>query len=252
MTMTRFKDDFYHKWLYKNIDTMHAVTYQVKAQLEKFIPQDIRPKVEVVYMGVEEKNIDSDRVLSLRESYSLSDLDTFIVGIVGRIEEGKGQYLVIEALSQLKELNIKAMIVGHTMDDGYLSGLKQRVRELNIEDKVIFTGFTKEVDAHMSLFDVNVLATPRETFGLVIIEAMVNKVCMIATNNGGPLEIIEDEKDGMLFDRTSDDLAKKIYKLYTNKEYKNNLAQAGYTKAKEMFDSRVQGDRLFEVLWRCI
>ena len=50
MTMTRFKDDVYHKWLYKNIDTMHAVTQQVKEQLEKFIPLDIRPRVAVVYM----------------------------------------------------------------------------------------------------------------------------------------------------------------------------------------------------------
>ena len=246
MTMTRFKDDFYHRWLYKNIDIMHAVTYQVKAQIEKFIPSDICPHVEVIYMGTEEKKIANQILLDLKNRYGL--VDEFVVGIVGRIEDAKGQYLVIEAIAKLKELNIKAMIVGHTMDEIYLDELKKKAKELGVQDKVIFSGFTKEVDAHMQLFDVNILATPRETFGLVVIEAMMNKVCMCATNNGGPLEIIEDKKDGLLFDRTSEDLAKKIEILYNDVEYKDKLALAGYEKAKEMFDSLKQNDKLYGVL----
>ena len=246
MTMTRFKDDFYHKWLYKNISTMHAVTFQVKDQLEKFIPNDIRPKVEVVYMGTKEIDLNPNKIIELKSKYNLTD--QFVVGIVGRIEEAKGQYIVIEAIAKLKDLNIKAIIVGHTMDEDYLNGLKQKVKDLKIEDKIIFTGFTKEVNEHMRLFDLNVLATPRETFGLVVIEAMVNKVCMCATNNGGPLEIIEDGVDGLLFDRSSDDLASKIELLYNNDSYKNKLALAGYKKAKEKFDYAKQLNKLYNIL----
>lgn len=246
MTMTRFKDDFYHKWLYKNIDTMHAVTYQVKEQIEKFIPKAICPKIEMVYMGTEEKNIPREKVAVLKEQYKIKD--EFIVGIVGRIEEIKGQYLVIEALKKLERLNIKAMIVGHTMDEEYLQSLKKQIKDLDIEEKIIFTGFTKEVDTHMQLFDVNILATPKETFGLVVIEAMINKVCMCATNKGGPLEIIENEKDGLLFERNSEDLAQKIKSLYDDQVYKNKLAIAGYEKAKEMFESEKQMDKLYRVI----
>ncbi|QOY55228.1 glycosyltransferase family 4 protein [Candidatus Sulfurimonas marisnigri] len=246
MTMTRFKDDFYHKWLYKNIDTIHAVTYQVKEQLERFIPKDVCPKVEVVYMGTKELDIKQQKVQSLKDKYNLTD--EFIVGIVGRIEEGKGQWIVIEAISMLKELNIKVVIVGHTMDENYLESLKQKVKDLGVEDKIIFTGFTKEVDAHMKLFDVNILATPKETFGLVVIEAMVNKVCMIATNSGGPLEIIEDGVDGLLFDRSSEDLAEKIKLLYANKTLKESLALSGYEKAKEKFEASKQNEKLLNIL----
>jgi glycosyltransferase involved in cell wall biosynthesis len=246
MTMTRFKSDFYHKWLYKNITTMHAVTYQVKEQLEKFIPEDIRPNVEMVYMGTKELNIEQSRVEELRAEYQLEK--SFVVGIVGRIEELKGQYIVIEAMEKLKELDIKLLIVGHTMDEAYLSGLKEKVVSLGIEDKVIFTGFTKEVDTFMQLFDINVLATPKETFGLVVIEAMMNKVCMIATNNGGPLEIIENGKDGLLFDRSSEDLAAKIKWLYKDRAYKERMAEAGYKTAKEKFDAEVQLEKLYEVI----
>ena len=69
MGMTRFKDDFYHRWLYKHIDIIHAVTYKVKEQLEKFIPQDIRPKIEMVYLGTEASEIDNVIVKDLKNQY---------------------------------------------------------------------------------------------------------------------------------------------------------------------------------------
>ena len=246
MTMTRFKDDFYHRWLYENVNMMHAVTYQVKEQIEKFIPSSVCPRVEVVYMGTQEKEISPVRVQELKEFYGLSD--EFVVGIVGRIEEGKGQYLLLEALAKLQELNIKVMIVGHTMDEVYLQSLKKKIKKLGVENKVIFTGFTKEVDAHMKLFDVNVLATKRETFGLVVIEAMVNKVCMIATNAGGPLEIIEDGVDGLLFDRSSEDLAEKIKMLSQNLILTKELADKAYAKVKDSFSLEQQNRELLNAL----
>ena len=246
MTMTRFKDDFYHKWLYKNVDIMHAVTYQVKEQLQRFIPSDVSPKIEVVYMGTSKSEVLQERVASLQKSYGICR-DDFVVGIVGRIEEGKGQWMVIEAISKLKEPNIKALIVGHTMDERYLESLKQKVKELDLNGRVIFSGFTKEVNEHFNLCDVSVLATPRETFGLVVIESMVNRVPVIATNNGGPLEIIDDGKDGLLFDRSVDDLKDKIDMLFKDKQMKERLAKNAYTKAIEKFDKTTQLEKLYAV-----
>ena len=246
MTMTRFKDDFYHKWLYKNIDIIHAVTNQVKEQLERFIPQDVRPQVKMVYLGVDEPKVDTEKIKSLRKEYGLED--AFVIGIVGRIEEGKGQYLVIEALEALKNLNIKALIVGHTMDEKYLLDLKNKAKLLGVQERIVFSGFTKDINEHMQLCDVTVLATPKETFGLVVIESMVNKVPVIATNNGGPLEIIEDRVDGLLFDRSTEDLVKKIEMLYENQVLKNELAQNVHEKVKSMFDKKTQMSKMYEVI----
>jgi len=131
------------------------------------------------------------------------------------------------------------------MDEVYLTSLKEKIKKIGIEHKVIFTGFTKEVDAHMKLFDVNVLATKRETFGLVVIEAMINKVCMIATNAGGPLEIIEDGVDGLLFDRSSEDLSIKLKNLYFNQDYKLKLGLNAYNKVKNDFNTKWQNNTLY-------
>ena len=247
MTMTRFKSDFYHRWLYKNIDMMHAVTKQVKAQIQKYVPRDIIPVVKDIYLGVDEVSVDTTLLAQLKKEYNIGS-DDFVVGIVGRIEEGKGQYIVIEALKKLQNLNIKLLIVGHTMDEAYLHELQEKVNTLGVSKQVIFTGFTKEVNAHMQLFDVAVLATPKETFGLVVIEAMINKVVVIATNQGGPLEIIEDGVDGLLFDRSAQMLAQKIEQLYNDKAYKEKLSAAAYKTAKEKFDKETQMKKLYKAI----
>ncbi len=254
MTMTRFKDDFYHRWLYKNISLMLPVTYQVKEQLERFIPKEIRPKIEVLYMGADAPaTIDEAQKQKLRAQYGLDD--AFVMGIVGRIEEDKGQYLVIDAVKKLLKkgfTDVQALIVGHAMSEQYLQGLKNEIEKEGLKDRIIFTGFTTEAQQLMQLLDCLVLATKKETFGLVLIEAMAAGVAVIGTNNAGPLEIIDDEKTGLLFEQgSSDDLARKIELLVQDKSLKHNLANKGQLKAKEMFDSEKQFEKLYAMLECC-
>ena len=243
MRMTRFKDDFYHKWLYKNIDMIHAVTKQVQSQLEKFIPQEIRPQIEMVYLGVKEPEINEEQVKLLRKKYHISD--DFVVGIIGRIEDAKGQYKVIEAVAKLDTFNIKLLVIGSAMDESYLVELQKKIDLLQIADRVIFTGFTREISEHIQLCDVNILATNNETFGLVVIETMVNKTPIIATNNGGPLEIIEDEVNGVLFDGSSEDLALKIEKLYGDKTVSQSLTEHAYHTVHDKFEYAKQLNKLY-------
>ncbi|MBU1658726.1 glycosyltransferase family 4 protein, partial [bacterium] len=177
--------------------------------------------------------------------------DVFTVGIVGRIEDGKGQYLVIEAVKKLlgEGVNVQALIVGHAMNDEYLQSLKEGVKQENLEQKIIFTGFTREAQKLMQLCDTLVLATDRETFGLVLIEAMACGICVIGTNNAGPLEIIDDHQTGLLFNkRDSDDLAEKIKLLAEDETLRNALARSGKMKANEVFESKKQFEKLYKIL----
>ena len=246
MGMTRFKDDIYHRWAYKNIDTIHAVTLKVQEQLKKFIPADICPVLEMVYPGTTISDFNENILNDLQCKYKSKN--EFIVGIVGRIEDAKGQYLLIEAMKELEGLNIKCLIVGSAMDEVYLDKLKQKVKDLRLEERVVFTGFTKNVSEYMQLFDINILATENETFGLVVIEAMANKVPMVATNNGGPLEIIDDGIDGLLFNGSAKDLASKIKLLYKNKELVNSISESGFKKVQEKFASDVQLEKLYKII----
>lgn len=245
MTMTRFKADFYHRFLYKNLDMMLAVTQQVKAQIEKFIPEEIRPKVEVLYIGAEQPVIISEEEKKARRD-ALGLAQSFTVGIVGRIEAQKGQHLVLEAVKKLisKGTDAKALIVGHAMDEGYLLQLKEEYRDIGI-----FTGFTNEAQALMQLCDVAVLATDKETFGLVLIEAMMCGVCVVGSDSGGPLEIIDDGVNGLLFKTfDSDDLSVKLEMLAYDAHMRMEFAKAGQHKAIDMFESQKQFAQLQQTL----
>ncbi|MDD5716649.1 MAG: glycosyltransferase family 4 protein [Sulfuricurvum sp.] len=245
MTMTRFKDDVYHRFLYKNMEMMLAVTEQVKSQIERFVPSKIRPKIEVLYIGAQQPQIiDIEERARRRAELGLGE--SFTVGIVGRIEVPKGQHIVLEAVNKMAEkgMDAKALVVGHAMDEGYLAGLKEKY-----EGCAVFTGFTREAQTLMQLCDVMVLATENETFGLVLIEAMMCGVCVVASNSGGPLEIIDDGIDGLLF-KTFDqnDLATKLERVYQDPSLRHLFARAGREKALEMFESRKQFEKLTDYL----
>ena len=246
MHMTRFKSDFYHKFLYKNIDMMIAVTNLVKEQLEKFIPKDIRPKIETSYIGANTpKLLNDEEKNNLKESFYISD--EFIVCIVGRIEEAKGQHIVLEAVESLRksDIKIKTLVVGHYMDESYFNNLK------NSYPNDIFTGFVSNPTDLMQISDCVVLATKKETFGLVLIEAMKCGVCILGSNSGGPLEIIDDQKTGLLFESmNSDRLCEKLSLIIENEELKETLALNGKIKANEFFDSKKQLEEIKNILER--
>jgi glycosyltransferase involved in cell wall biosynthesis len=247
MNMTRFKDDFYHRFLYRNMDMILAVTQQVKAQIERFVPADIRPRTEVLYIGAEQPVIITDEEKKNRRD-QLGLNESFTVGIVGRIEEPKGQHFVLEAVQKLagEGLDAKALIVGHAMDEAYLQKLRNDYR-----DVAVFTEFTREAQTMMQLCDVIVLATENETFGLVLIEAMMCGVCVAASDSGGPLEIIDDGISGLLF-KTSDalDLADKLRLLYRDGAFRRRFAEAGRDKVQERFEAQKQFQGLRQLLER--
>ncbi len=244
MHMTRFKSDFYHKFLYKNIDMIIAVTNLVKEQIEKFIPKDISPKIVTSYIGA-----NTPKLLSNEEKNSLKKLlhisDEFIVCIVGRIEEAKGQHIVLEAVESLRNsgIKIKTLVVGHFMKENYFNDLK------NSYPNDIFTGFVSNPTDFMQISDCLVLATKKETFGLVLIEAMKSGICVLGSNSGGPLEIIDDEKNGLLFESmSSKSLEEKLLLLVKNEELKQRLASNGKLKADEFFDSKKQFEEIKKLI----
>jgi glycosyltransferase involved in cell wall biosynthesis len=101
----------------------------------------------------------------------------------------------------------------------------------------------------MQLCDVAVLATEKETFGLVLIEAMMCGVCVVASDSGGPLEIVDDEINGLLFKTfDSDDLSAKLERLAYDTHMRFEFAKAGQLKAMEMFESQKQFKLLQQTL----
>lgn len=251
MSMTRYKGDFYHNFLYKNIDMILAVTKQVQEQIIKYIPSSVRPKLAVLYPGADKhENISDKEVRALQEKLGMKD-SSFKIGMVGRINEDKGQNLLIKAveLLHLRGHEVDAYFVGSAMAESYLEKLKKDVKEKDLQNFIHFVGFLKSPSSFYAVCDTIVLASKRETFGLVLVEAMLMKKSVVGSNSGGVLEIIDDRENGLLFESQSfESLADSLELLIKDKELMNKIAINAKKKASQIFDNEIQFNKLSKIL----
>lgn len=240
MQITRNKDDIYHRFLYSQVDVFITITKVLAGLARSFLSKADKHKVVPLYYGVQEpeKYLSQAEKQQYRDKIGFSETD-FVVALFGRIEECKGQHVLIDAIANLNKQghDVKCLIVGHAMDKSYLALMQQRVKDNAIEDNIYFMDFVSNPQEWMQVCDAVVLATKEETFGLVLAEAMQAEVAVIGTNSGGVPEIIEHEKTGFLFNYGDvASLCKFILELKDDDSKRLEYAKAGQEKAKSLFD----------------
>lgn len=238
MMLTRPKKDIYHRYLYKHIDLFVAITRQLRDIARAYLPMP-KQNIQLLYYGVARPPALSARQrLALRQELGVRRKETIAIGLVGRIEHNKGQHLLIDALHLLRAKSLRAHVtfIGPVMDNTYLSQIQSQVAQLGLQEDTTFFGSHANPIEIMSAFDVAVLATEVETFGLVLIEAMRNAVAVVGSNAGGVPEIIEDGVSGLLFQPgNADDLAAQLERLCGDGDLRHQLGAAGKARADAHF-----------------
>ncbi len=248
MALTRQKKDSYHRFLYKNVDAYQVITRALYNDAIKFLPLR-EENIHLLYYGVAEgmNSQSCDDYLSEKGV----DPDSFKVAIFGRVEEGKGQHLVIKAVRKIyqNKNNISLSVVGHVMDQAYFKKLEDLANIKNKKQFIHFNGFHDNPTSIMSCFDVVVLATRCETFGLVLPEAMRSGTAVIGTNCGGVPEIIIDGETGLLFEPDdAEGLEKALDKLVSDKAYGIRLAKGGKDYADKQFTEELHYKNLDAII----
>lgn len=247
MMITRAKNDFYHNFMYAQMDLMLTITRELESLARSFIHR-YASKITTLYYGVKQPDdfLDKNTIKKQREALGFSEHD-FIVGLIGRLEESKGQYLLIDAIHIAKNNghSIMTLIVGHEMDSGYRDKLKGLASDLGILEHIVFQDFVNNPQQLMQLCDCIALTSGTETFGLVLPEAMRAGVAVIGSNSGGVPEIIEHDKTGLLFDTgNANALCQQIERLYLDPDFKNKLVRQGKQSADERFNDTLHFQQL--------
>lgn len=161
------------------------------------------------------KNNDKNRE-ETRKKYNIKD-NEILIGVVGRLSEQKDPMTMIRAfeLVQKENKNTKLIYVG----SGELEeSVKQYAKEKEILHKVIITGWVNNVEKYIPAFDIAVLPSKWEGFGLVLIEYMACEKPIIASQVGGIKNIIKNEQNGFLVETNNYAmLACKIIETIKNK-----------------------------------
>lgn len=218
----------------KGVVTLSAAGQKAQKQIWPHRP------THLVYPGVALERFDPSRLPSPMKSRRKLGLplDGPLIGIVGRLQRWKGIHVVIEAMPKiLKEhSNAHCAIIGgqHELELDYLDFLKDKIVTLGIKKHVTLAGLQRNVPEWMQAMDIFIHASHNEPFGIVIIEAMALGKPVIASDSGGPTEIITNGVNGLLSPyEDANALASKVLAYLERPEWAKSIGLAAQKRAHE-------------------
>lgn len=141
--------------------------------------------------------IDKEERRKLEKQFNLAPND-YLITCAGRLEVHKGVDFLIESLKDYikKNNNIKILFIGTGNLEQYLMNY---IIQNDLTDNIFLLGFKYDVNKFIQISDLVVVPSIVEGFGIIIIESMLCKVPVLASNAGGIPEIIKDKYNGYLF-----------------------------------------------------
>jgi glycosyltransferase involved in cell wall biosynthesis len=190
-----------HRLCLLPVQSFIFVSHEAKESFAMFLPAG---KARVIYDAVEVPNADvSDSNATVRRKFGIPEAST-VVGMVARVSPQKDYYTLATAAVDVlrKHPTTRFLVVGDNsqvdLNRQHYGEVLNKLNELGIADKFIFTGHCSDVTQLIAAMDVCVLCTHREGFPLSILETMAMGKPVIATAVGGIPEIVDSGVTGYL------------------------------------------------------
>ena len=199
----------------------------VSPQAKDWLSNMTNANVYVISNGV-----DFEEIRDIKPHNLLKHPSIFFVGVLGN---EKGIDVLLKAIPIIKEKipNIYVYIAGRGSQE---KELKELVRELKIGENVKFLGYISEEEKYSYYKAADVCAIPSrlENEPIVLLEAMACGTPVVASNVGGIPFMVENGKNGFLFDSENvEELADKIVALSKDEKLRRKMGEAGKEKVKE-------------------
>ena len=199
---------------------------------EKF--KSFEDKIVKIYNAVDTKVFKPTDVSFLKKELKISE-NKKIVGSISRLDWWKGYDLFLEVAKKISEISndILFIIAG---DGPEKKKLIDFVKKHNLSSKVMFLGFQKNIVEIINLCDIILnLSTKPEPFGRTIIETMSCGKVVIATDLGGPKEIIDNGIDGFLVEPKVENVCKIILQVLSDRELYQKISFSARKKVEQKF-----------------
>lgn len=222
----------------------------VSCAVRRSLPiKDLGEKVLTLYDGTDLNEfcgrIKKD-VTGVRNEFGVS-ASTPLIGMIGNFREWKGQRVVVKAIAIVKDKypDLMCLLIGdiattNAEDVKYFQEIKQEINIKHLDKNIFITGYRDDVPDLMNACDVILHSSIEpEPFGMVVIEAMLLRKPVIATDHGGPKEIIDNGVSGYLIPPgDAIILAEKIDFLLQNPETRNKIGERGSHRVIEKFSMK--------------
>jgi len=235
-TFHAFRNNSWGYWFWKpvlkrwaaRLDGKIAVSQSAKDFVSKYFPGDYT----IIPNGIDLKRF-SDQVTPIEE-YCDGKLNILFVG---RPEKRKGLKHLLGAYKLLKnEMPQSRLIVAGPAPSRVLSKYQQYVSEHNLKD-VVFTGYVSNEDLPRYYKTADIFCSPateKESFGIVLLEAMATAKPIVASNMGGYASLITHGMEGLLVEpRDEKALALALIELLGDKSLREKMGEQGRLKAQD-------------------
>ncbi|BBD92487.1 N-acetyl-alpha-D-glucosaminyl L-malate synthase BshA [Staphylococcus caprae] len=176
-------------------DIVTSVSRSLAQQTYEIIDTD--KEIVPIYNFVRENEFPTCHNEELKESYGIAPEEKVLIH-VSNFRKVKRIDTIIETFAKVRErIPSKLILLG---DGPELLDMRQKARELDVEEHVLFLGKQNDVSAFYQLSDLVLLLSEKESFGLTLLEAMKTGVLPIGTNAGGIKEVIKHEETGYIVD----------------------------------------------------
>ena len=223
-----------HHWVTAQMSGIIAISEAARTAMlaRREVPDD---KITVIPNGISEPN----RALAAGADAMRAALgvpsDAPLVVCAARLEPEKDVASLITAMAQVRMAlpNARCLIAG---DGSQRFALEEQIQRLGLSEAMTPLGFRSDALAIIAAADLFVLPSLAEPFGLALLEAMALGKPVVATCAGGPLEIVEEGRTGLLVPPSSPDrLADAIGRLLSNLPEARRMGEAGLIRFQEHF-----------------
>ena len=193
-------------------------------------------KTTVIYNGIDVGAFAPGLDRAARAELGVPD-DAFLVGAVGNVRTAKAYEVLLRAIAQLaaRAPHVHAAIVGD-LEDAETARLLALRAELGLEHRVRFLGFRSDVPRLLRAFDAYALTSSSEGFSIALVQAMAAGRPVVATRSGGPVEILDHGRTGVLVGCNAPaEVAAALQGFIDAPEAAAALGQAARTAAAERF-----------------
>ncbi len=255
------KRNFFHHAIYRRLDALIVMSQTLRRNVLDTHPlRD--PQVKVVNLGLDFDRFDPAKVDATRQREAWNaDAETLVIGLVGRIDPAKGQDTFIKAAAGLiKSMKgnpkMKFIMVGEETlgrASEHLKQLKAMVAQFRLEEHVVFAGYQENIPEVMRAFDIFVMPSRQEAFGLVAIEAMAMECPIVISSGGSADEIVGKEEFGLLV-RPEDafDLQRQLRVLIDQPEARKRMGKRAREHVLKFYDRRVRLQRTLDLYSRAL
>lgn len=197
------------KKAYKRADAISARSFVLSERIKELSPY-AKNKTFIAASGIKKDIIEPVELFEYKAKYKN---EPFVITTVAKLIKRKNVDVILKALAKSNLSNFVFNVIG---DGEEAENLKKLARELDIEEKVVFTGSIphKDVLVKLTNSDLFILVSEGETFGISYLEAAARANIVIAAKNDGIDGLIKNGENGFTCDADEDTLSILIERIY--------------------------------------